>query len=101
MKVIDPVAGIELDWVTSAEGLNATENDAIVQFAMKLVRAQSVGKVSYGTEAGLFAKAGIASVVMGPGDIAEAHRPNEYVELDQLGRCEAFLGRLAFDHPLA
>jgi acetylornithine deacetylase len=101
MKAIDPVTGIDLDWASNTVGLNASEQDAIVQLAMKLVRAETTGKVSYGTEAGLFAKIGIASVVMGPGDIAEAHRPNEYVELEQLARCESFLGRFAFDDPLA
>jgi acetylornithine deacetylase len=101
MKAIDPLTGIDLDWASNTVGLNASEQDAIVQLAMKLVRAKSTGKVSYGTEAGLFAKIGIASVVMGPGDIAEAHRPNEYVELEQLARCESFLGRFAFDDPLA
>jgi acetylornithine deacetylase len=100
MKAIDPVAAIELEWVASSEGLNATEQDAIVQLAMKLVRASTVGKVSYGTEAGLFARAGIPSVVIGPGDIAEAHRPNEFVELEQLAHCEAFLNSLAVDHAL-
>ncbi len=101
MKAIDPLTGIDLDWASNTVGLNASEQDAIVQLAMKLVRADTTGKVSYGTEAGLFAKIGIASVVMGPGDIAEAHRPNEYVELEQLARCESFLGRFAFDDPLA
>jgi acetylornithine deacetylase len=101
MQAIDPLTGIELEWASNSDGLNATEQDAIVQLAMKLVRATSTGKVSYGTEAGLFAKAGIASVVMGPGDIAVAHRPNEYVELEQLARCEAFLARFAFDNPLS
>jgi acetylornithine deacetylase len=100
MKAIDPVAAIELEWVANSEGLNATEHDAIVKLAMKLVRATTVGKVSYGTEAGLFASAGIPSVVIGPGDIAEAHRPNEFVDLDQLAQCEAFLNSLAVDHAL-
>jgi acetylornithine deacetylase len=100
MKAIDAQSAIELEWVANSEGLNATEHDAIVQLAMKLVRATQVGKVSYGTEAGLFARAGIPSVVIGPGDIAEAHRPNEYVELEQLAHCELFLNALAVDHPL-
>jgi acetylornithine deacetylase len=101
MKAVDPLASILIEWASNTDGLNATEHDAIVQLAMKLVRADTVGKVSYGTEAGLFAKIGIDSVVMGPGDIAEAHRPNEFVELEQLARCESFLGRFAFDDPLA
>jgi acetylornithine deacetylase len=94
MKVIDPASGIELHWGSSAEGLAANEQDAIVQWAMQMVRAERVGKVSYGTEAGLFQKAGIATVICGPGDIAQAHRPNEFVTLEQLGQCEAFIGRI-------
>jgi len=39
--------------------------------------------------------AGIPTVVCGPGSIAQAHKPNEYVTLDQIARCDAFLGRLA------
>lgn len=51
-------------------------------------------KVTYGTEAGQFHNAGIESVVCGPGDIAVAHAANEYVELEQIEACEAFLDAL-------
>jgi acetylornithine deacetylase len=37
---------------------------------------------------------GVPTVICGPGDIAEAHRPNEYVTLEQLGQCEAFMQRI-------
>jgi acetylornithine deacetylase len=47
--------------------------------------------VSYGTEAGLFQQMGMPAVICGPGDIAQAHRPNEFVALDQLAQCEAFM----------
>jgi acetylornithine deacetylase len=50
--------------------------------------------VSYGTEAGLFQQMGVPTVILGPGDIAEAHRPNEFVALEQLAQCETFLGRI-------
>ncbi|MCU0905914.1 MAG: acetylornithine deacetylase [Rhodobacteraceae bacterium] len=53
--------------------------------------------VSYGTEAGLFHAAGIASVICGPGDIARAHRPDEYITPAELQDCMAMLSRLA-DH---
>jgi len=94
MQHVDPESGIELEWSSSTEGLNASEEDAIVQLAMQLSGEHTTGRVSYGTEAGLFQKAGIPSVICGPGDIAEAHRPNEFVALEQLARCEAFLGKL-------
>ncbi len=94
MQHVDPESGIELEWSSSTDGLNASEEEAIVQLAMQLSGEHTTGRVSYGTEAGLFQKAGIPSVICGPGDIAEAHRPNEFVALEQLARCEAFLGKL-------
>jgi acetylornithine deacetylase len=51
--------------------------------------------VSYGTEAGLFQAAGIPAVVCGPGSIAQAHKADEFLELDQLDSCAAFLRKLA------
>jgi acetylornithine deacetylase len=94
MKSIDEASGIDLQWMSQTVGLAASESDAIVQWAMQLSKNPSVGKVSYGTEAGLFQKMGVPTVICGPGDIAEAHRPNEFVALEQLAQCEAFMERI-------
>ncbi len=94
MRLIDADSGIDLQWVSQTVGLAAAESDAIVQWAMKLSKNTTVGKVSYGTEAGLFQKMGVPTVICGPGDIAEAHRPNEFVALDQLAQCENFIDRI-------
>ena len=94
MQAIDPKSGIDLEWASQTLGLAASETDAIVQWAMQLSNNATVGKVSYGTEAGLFQKMGIPSVICGPGDIAQAHRPNEFVALSQLAQCEAFMNRI-------
>jgi acetylornithine deacetylase len=94
MRAIDPESGIDLVWASQTAGLAASETDAIVQWAMRLSRNATVGKVSYGTEAGLFQKMGVPSVICGPGDIAEAHRPNEFVAIDQLAQCERFIERI-------
>ncbi len=51
--------------------------------------------VSYGTEAGLFHAAGIPSIVCGPGDIARAHRPDEYIMASELAGCMSLFGKLA------
>jgi acetylornithine deacetylase len=67
------------------------ETDSIVDWAKRLSGSSTVGKVSYGTEAGLFQKMGMPAVICGPGDIAQAHRPNEFVALEQLAQCEAFM----------
>jgi acetylornithine deacetylase len=94
MRGIDPESGIDLVWASQTVGLAAAESDAIVQWAMQLSKNPTVGKVSYGTEAGLFQQMGVPSVICGPGDIAEAHRPNEFVALEQLAQCEAFMQRI-------
>ena len=94
MQAIDEKSGIELQWVSQTVGLAAAETDAIVQWAMQLSKNSTVGKVSYGTEAGLFKQMGVPTVILGPGDIAEAHRPNEFVALEQLAQCEVFMERI-------
>jgi acetylornithine deacetylase len=94
MQSVDPESGIDMDWSSQTIGLAATENDAIVRWAMQLSNNNTAGKVSYGTEAGLFQQLGVPTVICGPGDIAEAHRPNEFVSLDQLAQCEAFMNRI-------
>jgi len=94
MQKVDDKSGIDLEWVSQTVGLAAAETDAIVQWAMRLSRNNQVGKVSYGTEAGLFQKMGVPSVICGPGDIAQAHRPNEFVTLEQLAQCEKFMDRI-------
>jgi acetylornithine deacetylase len=91
MHAVDSESRIDLEWVSQTVGLAAAETDAIVQWAMQLSRNSEVGKVSYGTEAGLFQKMGVPSVICGPGDIAQAHRPNEFVSLEQLAQCEKFI----------
>jgi acetylornithine deacetylase len=94
MRAVDPDSGIDLEWLSQTVGLAAAETDAIVQWAMQLSGKDQVGKVSYGTEAGLFQKMGVPSVICGPGDIAQAHRPNEFVTLEQLAQCEKFIDRM-------
>ena len=57
--------------------------------------SNAVGSVVYGTEAGIFRKVlGVPTVVCGPGDIAQAHQPNEYILAPQIDACEAFMRRM-------
>jgi acetylornithine deacetylase len=84
---------IEFSRIAAAPGLDATEQAAITQLVRALTENQEKRKVAYGTEAGLFALAGVPSIVCGPGNIEQAHKANEYVSLEQLAQCEAFLGK--------
>lgn len=87
-------ARIDIHTGASAPGLDASEEQAITQLARALTSDRTVRKVAYGTEAGLFQSVGIPAVVCGPGDIQQAHKPNEFIELSQLDGCERFLRRL-------
>jgi acetylornithine deacetylase len=73
------------------------ENSPADALAKQLTGRNATEAVSYGTEAGLFQEAGIPSVVCGPGNIKEAHKPNEFIELSQVEACVAFMRRL-MDH---
>jgi len=94
MKRVEPNAAIRFEALASAPGMNMKESDDIVKLAAALARNKPNGAVSYGTEGGLFQQAGIPTVICGPGDIEQAHRPNEFVSLDQIAQCEAFMLRL-------
>jgi acetylornithine deacetylase len=94
MQRIEPNAAIKLELLNSAPGMNMQETDEIIKLASALSRNKPNGAVSYGTEGGLFQAAGIPTVICGPGDIEQAHRPNEFVSLAQLAQCEAFMQRL-------
>ncbi|PMS23652.1 acetylornithine deacetylase [Trinickia dabaoshanensis] len=91
MRREHPGAAIEFTKIASAPGLDASEQAAITALVRALTGNRETRKVAYGTEAGLFARVGVPSIVCGPGDIEQAHKPNEYVELAQLSACEAFL----------
>jgi acetylornithine deacetylase len=91
MQAVEPNARIAFECLAETPGLSIREDEHIVQLVKKLTGARSAQAASYATEAGLFHEAGIPTVICGPGDIAQAHRPNEFVALEQLARCETFL----------
>lgn len=97
MQAVSTHTGFE--WTTSsrAPGLNTDKDADIVRLAQKLTGANTSGKLAFGTEGGLFSDAGMPAVVCGPGNIEQAHKPNEWIELDQIAQCERFIERL-IDH---
>lgn len=78
----------------AAPAFQATENSAIGELVRALTEDRKVRKVGYATEAGLFENIRIPTVVCGPGSIEQAHRPDEFVSLEQFERCEHFLRRV-------
>jgi acetylornithine deacetylase len=94
MKREWPEARVEFETLACAPAMSADEQAAISRLIRTLARDDRVAKVAYGTEGGQFQAAGIPTIICGPGNIRHAHRPDEYVELDQIARCEDFLRQL-------
>lgn len=94
MKAVDPGTGFRFETICAVPDFLAREDEPAVRLAQRLAGAPATSLVAFGTEAGLFQRAGISTVVCGPGFIDQAHQADEFVSLDQLARCEAFLGRL-------
>lgn len=86
--------GAELRIRSLLHPLDAGWDGPAVRFAREIGVTVSDEKVTYGTEAGIFQAAGMSAVVIGPGDIAQAHGANEFVELQQLEECERFFAAL-------
>ncbi|MEQ8666020.1 MAG: acetylornithine deacetylase [Rhodospirillales bacterium] len=95
MRAVAPETGIEITEVTSAPGLDTGADEDVVAFVKSLAERNDHAKVAFATEAGLFQdRLDIPTVICGPGSINQAHKPDEYVSLEQLALCERFMDRL-------
>ncbi len=94
MKAIHPDTGIDATQYFDMPGLVPEQDGKAEALLRKLTGENASNVVSYGTEAGQFQERGYSAVICGPGDIAQAHQPNEYLTVDQFQRGEAFIGRL-------
>jgi acetylornithine deacetylase len=95
MKTRHPDCGIAFEEILDYPALDTRADDAIVTLAKQLAGRNDHAKVAFGTEAGLFVSmAGVPSVVIGPGSIAQAHTPDEFVEMSELVKCAEFVARL-------
>ena len=83
--------GVKHELLAAVPGLGTEDDAPIVRLAHEWLGTNDAPqKVTYGTEAGQFQRAGVESIICGPGDIAQAHSPNEWIELEQLRECERF-----------
>jgi acetylornithine deacetylase len=95
MRRVDPACGFVVSVLDALPGLSLPPAHPLAALVRRLTGARASGKVSYGTEAGLYQQAGIAAIVCGPGDIAQAHQPDEWIAETELARCDAFLRGIA------
>jgi acetylornithine deacetylase len=95
MKAKHPAASIETVVRAATVGFSPAGNDEAKALARAWSGSNTVGSVVYGTEAGIFRQTlGVPTVVCGPGDIAQAHQPNEFILASQITACEAFMQRM-------
>jgi acetylornithine deacetylase len=91
-----PEAAISVETITDYPAFATPPDHPVIAAAARLADAKSVaGAVSFGTEAGFYAAAGIPTVVCGPGDIARAHKPDEWIGLEELAAADRMMQRLA------
>ena len=90
-----PEAAIDIEIFNTYPGLDTPAVSQAVAFVKSLTGANGTIKVAFGTEGGLFSRdVGTPTVVCGPGSMAQGHKPDEFVSVEQLGRCDAMLEKL-------
>jgi acetylornithine deacetylase len=95
MKAIAPESGIATTKTNEVPGLAPEQDSEAEHLALHAAGANSTHAVSYCTEAGLFQAIGIPTVICGPGNIEQAHKPDEFVSVAQIEACEKFMIKLA------
>ena len=96
MRARSAATDVRFDKLSDNPALRPDSNGLFSRFVSGLAGVDGEGTgVSYMTEGGIYQQAGITTLICGPGSIAQAHKPNEFIELSQLARCELFVQALA------
>jgi len=91
MKKIFPKSNIRKETIGEVIGFNRIDHSEACEFVSSITGDNSREVVSFGTEAGLFQEIGISTVVCGPGSIEQAHKIDEFIELNEIKKCLSFL----------
>jgi acetylornithine deacetylase len=94
MKAVHPACGFSYDIALEMPGMALPADHALTAVVKQVTGANSAGKVAYGTEGGYFQNAGIPTIICGPGHIAQAHQPDEWIAESELDSCDRFIRRL-------
>lgn len=94
MRAVHAAAGFTIDPLAEIPSLDTGAETEVVALAQELSGSTEIGRVSFGTEGSQFQRAGVPTVICGPGSIEQAHKPNEFVAVDQVLKCEQFMRRL-------
>ena len=90
-----PEAEIQIDIINQYPSLNTPKDSEILNFLKSITGNNSTSKVSFGTEGGLFSnELNIPTAICGPGSMQQGHKPDEYIEVDQIEKCDLVLNNL-------
>jgi acetylornithine deacetylase len=95
MKAVHPDCGFSYEIALEMPGMALPADHPLAAAVRQVTGSNSTGKVSYGTEGGFFQNAGIPTIICGPGHIAQAHQPDEWIAETELEACDRFIRRLA------
>lgn len=95
MQAVNPEARIVTEVIGEVEGLEPASKNEARDIVLELTGANTCDLVAFSTEAGIFQKLDIDVVVCGPGSIEQAHKPDEFLSIDQLEQCLTMLEGLA------
>ena len=90
-RAVAATSGVAWTRLSGFPGLETPETADVVSLGRQLAGTNDVAQVSFGTEAGLYHEDGIPAIVCRPGSIRQAHKADEFIALEQVARCEAFL----------
>ena len=91
MQAVHPDASILFEPMAVIPSLDTDEDALVTQLAKAVTGENNIRKVSYNCEACLFHGAGVPTIICGPGEIDQAHKPNEFIEIGQIAKCESFM----------
>ena len=90
-----PTAKIHIEVTNQYPSLRTSKNSDVVNLLKSLTGNNSTFKVSFGTEGGLFSnELQIPTAICGPGSMSQGHKPDEYVSIDEINKCEEILSQL-------
>ncbi len=94
MRAVSGAADIVTEPLARVPPLVPEHGSDAESLVLALAESNRTFTVSYGTEAGIFQRAQIPTVVCGPGSIVQAHKPDEFIALSEIESCVGFLRRL-------
>lgn len=95
MRAVHPACGFDYEVALEMPGMALPADDPLATVVKQVAGSNHAGKVAYGTEGGFYETAGIASIICGPGHIAQAHQPDEWIAETELEACDRFIRHLA------